>query len=196
MVLRGGANCLTSHQPIVNDVDAPERSRSIRANGGAMSKTGWKRWLIPLVVMGSLAACDILSPDVDDWEKMAQELNRNRRKWVRAGIEDYTFTTHPLCECAPFFEGRALVSVVAGEIVGVNKIHNGGPVDSGFWGAWDTIDEAFEKVAGFIEAKVFFLEVEYDSEYGFPVEFRVDVNEQYVDDERVQDISDFTVTGG
>jgi hypothetical protein len=127
---------------------------------------------------------------------MAQELNRNRLKWDRTGIDDYSFTTHPTCECISNFEGRALVTVVGGEIVGVERTHNGSQVDPELWGAWHTIEEAFEDLARYIEQQVFFLEVEYDPAYGYPLWYSVDVNEQHVDDERLQDFSDFSPTGG
>lgn len=161
-----------------------------------MRRTGWIRWLLPLLILGSVAGCDILSPEEEGWGKIAGELTRNRLKWERAGIRDYTFTTHSTCECIPNFEGRTLVTVEGSEIVGVERVFDGSEVDTELWAAWETIDEVFEVLSGYIERKVFFLEVEYDPEYGYPVWYDVDVNEQYVDDERRQDFSNFLVTGG
>ena len=160
-----------------------------------MGRTMWTPWLIPLVVLGSLAGCGITSPE-DEWGKLERELAGNRLLWEQSDIEDYTFTTHPLCECIPFFEGRALVTVEDGEIVSVERTSGGSEIDPERWGAWETIGEAFEKLAYYVEHKVAFLEVAYDPQYGYPLWYEVDISEQIVDDERRVDYSDFSVSGG
>jgi len=141
------------------------------------------------------SSCDILSPQ-NEWKRLEQALDRNRRRWERQDVQSYSFVLSESCECIPSFEGPARVWVVGGVVVRVERVSDGEPVREEIREAWGTVDDFFDRIAYAIDKKAAFLEVEYDKARGFATRIEMDLRAERVDDEMVAEISGFRLEEG
>ena len=140
-----------------------------------------QRWKMPFVVSLLFILSGCLIGDVLGNGRQ-NELDDNRKKWLDAGIANYTYRQDRSCFC--FFAGPADVSVVNGEIVSVR----------GFWpdtidialenfNIFDTVIDLFDMVDDAIDRNVHQLDVTYDQQFGFPTSIAIDYQENTIDDE-------------
>lgn len=125
----------------------------------------------------------------DDSSEGLERLRENRAVWRSLEISDYSIQFQAGCFCPSEFVEPSIVEVKADTIFSVTVVATGDPVimDKN---EWFTIEELFE-VAEFVIRKADDFDVEYDTEFGFPVRISADVYKNAIDDEFVYEVSLF-----
>ena len=108
-------------------------------------------------------------------------LEVNRLRWKAAGIEDYIFVYEIGCFCGYPANIPAVISVAGGQVVSVAR--EGDYLDTDSAILFPTIDDLFDRIQEEIVGLPAGFSVAYDSELGFPAEFRVDHRRGIADDE-------------
>lgn len=114
-------------------------------------------------------------------------LDSNRAKWAATGITSYLLVEGISCFCPQEFRGPFDITVSNGAITAVSF-----SADSGLTGEPQrtggllTIDEAFERLQGFLnrDRPVARLSVTYDDAQGYITSFSVDIDTRIADEEQ------------
>ena len=110
------------------------------------------------------------------------ELDDSRKKWLDAGIANYTYRQDRSCFC--FFAGPADVTVINREIVSVRGLWPDSiDIGSDNFNIFDTVIDLFDMVEDAIDRKVHQLDVTYDQQFGYPTSIAIDYQENTIDDE-------------
>ena len=92
---------------------------------------------------------------------------RQRAVWASHGITNYRFQFQQGCFCDPITSSRVSITVADGAISSVRDVHADTLVSASFWTRFKTIDQLFDIVLR-AENEADRLDVEYDSQYGYP----------------------------
>ena len=140
------------------------------------------RYLILFLAASVIAACD--SDSADDMEKPMDDFQRNKAKWQAAAISDYRIQENLSCFCVGLLEWDVVVRDGQKDtlLFDESRLWEGQTYESVFEDA-RSIEEAFEFIANFETDSVASFVVEYDEQYGFPVQISVDREEGLADDE-------------
>jgi Family of unknown function (DUF6174) len=136
---------------------------------------------IPVVFLVALVAagCDTTGP-TDDLDRERERLEQARAQWRSQGIVDYRYTFRRSCFCGPDVREPAQVVVRGGQIVSVQSVASGAPLDPALYytveGLFDLLEDAIDQEAARLSAT-------YDSGLGYPTSGYIDRNEMIADEE-------------
>ena len=134
----------------------------------------------------TLAGCALTGPE--DLRDEQRELNRSRRQWEAAAIEDYRLVARRLCYCGTEVIEPVVVEVSGGEPVSRTYQATGQPVPEQFEELWPTMDGVFAIVQNAIDREAHRIDVEYDPALGFPTSIAIDYLEHAIDEEMRFDV--------
>jgi hypothetical protein len=128
-----------------------------------------------------IAALIVFSPAFAD-----AALDAARARWRAAALGTYEYGYHKFCECHRESPPETIVSVRAGEVVGVRHRLAGSDVevpaaDKNFSYYW-TMDGLFGVIASALERGVQ-VRTMYDAQLGFPREIYIDYDADFIGDE-------------
>ncbi|HEX6373671.1 MAG TPA: DUF6174 domain-containing protein [Longimicrobium sp.] len=130
--------------------------------------------------LAALAACSEEGPaEPVVGERM--ELAAARGLWSAHGTDDYRMTVRLT---GAWWNGAAVIRVRNGVPVSVQSVAGGSEVPREVWRGYDTVDELFALVERAVQENAHFMEAEYHSSYGLPVDVFVDMRQNMVDDEQ------------
>jgi len=112
-----------------------------------------------------------------------------RVRWSQRAPSSYSMTIFRGCECLPEMSGPATVSVVNGAV----SVHytNGVSVPKTYIGAFPDVEGLFDLIDSAQKNHYYKVDVEYDSELGYPVTISLDGDKQMADDELGISVRDF-----
>jgi hypothetical protein len=135
----------------------------------------------------SSLAIILLSCNEEKMEPLSDfEINKN--KWEALAIDSYSCTFKISCYCIREATLPKRIQVVNGRIVNVNT--DSYDKDE-HWGIL-TIDQLFDLIEQSEKDKVHVLNVEYNSEKGYPISVYIDREEMMVDEEMGYYVSDLS----
>ena len=117
--------------------------------------------------------------------EVQKELTDNHRKWESRNIKDYKYTFRRDCECTQDYRGPFIISVRNDAIDEVRFTDSGEVVDKLKYKRYPTVEGLFRYIQEAIEKKAAKIQVEYDSELGYPTSAYIDYSEQMADEELV-----------
>lgn len=139
-----------------------------------------------ILLMAALAlgmgACEFVY-DPDDDDNPARELAWARKRWRREAPRDYSYDFERYCQCGADLSRTATVRVRNGAVVEVVWADDGSPVPHQYRSAYRTIDGLFEIIGDAINDDADYIDVDYDSRYGFPRSASIDYTFGWADDE-------------
>lgn len=122
------------------------------------------------------------------------ELDRNRQKWIRAGIHHYRFEINVGCFCA--FTQRMPLTIEVKDGLLLSMAYSDGktvPQDERQpFANYQTIDSLFDFTASAI-SDADQIQIEYDPKYGYPASVQIDFIRNAADDELSLSIVSFEV---
>jgi Family of unknown function (DUF6174) len=120
--------------------------------------------LAVLLLTGCEQMTDPLSPSE------VRALSIARAKWNGSSIRDgYQYQVRQSCFCPPEATEWHTISVRNGVVVGVKKA-DGTVVPSDRWSWYRTVDQLFEQLLRTGESELEDITVQFDAQYGYPVE--------------------------
>jgi major membrane immunogen (membrane-anchored lipoprotein) len=131
-----------------------------------------------------------------------QELTTNEKLWKNQGASDYDFTLERQAFAPEDWRGPVNIQVRNGTAVSVAYVSSGAAVTEGKFDHADTIDDLFtilrDAYAGRGEFKQFgktadTINVTYDTQMGYPLEFYIDVSQTIADEEQGYTITNLVV---
>ena len=134
--------------------------------------------------MFTLASCSsMVSP--------GEELASARSRWLRSGPSVYTMTIVRGCECLSEAVGPVAVFVNNGAITARYTL-SGASVPKSYAALFPDVEGLFQLIADAQAQHYYKVDVEYDSELGFPTKISFDANKEMVDDESFTLVKDFS----
>jgi hypothetical protein len=114
-----------------------------------------------------------------DWEAGLE-------RWRAANLAAYEYGYHKFCECHPETPPETVVTVRAGEVVGVRHRPQGSQVDVAaearnlefYW----TVDGLFELLQSALDREVV-VRAQYDVTLGYPTQVYIDYDGEFIGDE-------------
>ncbi|WP_117884271.1 DUF6174 domain-containing protein [Aureibaculum luteum] len=142
-----------------------------------------------LVLLVSFNSCD-----TDD-EAAISDFEIAKAKWEKLQFKDYTIQENTSCFCGGLLEWTTKVTSNEKDTVYYDdsKLYKGQTYQMVFDGA-KTIDEAFDFIEQFDVKTVYYFDVVYDEQFGFPKSISIDYVENMADDEITYLYSNFTPT--
>ncbi len=139
-----------------------------------------------------LGGCGIF--ESDEWEDRSDALERNRDRWANEQVDTYRYTLSTSCECVAASFGPVSIEASHEQITSIIPLREGeeGPEEQ-WWSAFVTVHDMFELIESAIDQRAHQFEVRYDPALGHPTLISLDLNEQYVDDELVIQVSDLEI---
>jgi hypothetical protein len=115
------------------------------------------------------------------------------REWKSQEIHDYRFVYTVSCFCGFTGPNPAVITVIDDEVVKVEYLapsQNGGTVSTN---GYPTIDGIFALLAAARARNPDKIDVDYDSQYGFPRSIEIDYVKNAADDEIEYKVENFTI---
>ena len=119
-----------------------------------------------------------------------EELASARMRWAQRAPASYSITLRRGCECLPETIGPATITVSNGAI-SVNYTSTGASVPKVYATAFPDVEGMFDLIENAQKNKYYKVDVEYDSELGYPTLISIDINKQMVHDELGIYVQDF-----
>jgi hypothetical protein len=110
-------------------------------------------------------------------------LRKNAQLWKKAKISNYRYQLTRSCFCIPAARQPVLIEVRNGKTVSVTSVATGEPVDRELFNQYDTIPKLFSVIGDGIVQKADSLDVNYDSQTGYPTQINIDYSQQQADEE-------------
>jgi hypothetical protein len=145
-----------------------------------LSRTIARTLLVTAVIAGCSGAT---APD--------RELKAARALWQQRHPASYDITIARSCECTAEMGGPVIVSVRDGVVVSRTYVATGAAVGSSYTELFPTIDGLFARIDDARSRNAASLDVNYDSEFGFPALIAIDYDRVMVDDEISYRATDF-----
>lgn len=117
----------------------------------------------------------------DEFFERQAQLDEAVAKWESHGLTDYTFDIEIWDNFNLDHPSPIRVVVVDGTVSEHFRVDPDRPFAYNVWSS--TIDELFGVIQSYINKQVAYLSVEFDGEYGYPLEIRVDGDASITDDE-------------
>lgn len=136
-------------------------------------------------------SCD-LATGLDANDRERRELEAALLRWENAKLVNYDVQVERQCFCTLSHE-PVRVRVRGSAILDAVYVRSGEEVPSHYAGLFPSVRGLFAVVADAIEREVDDLEVEYDTDFGFPIYIRVDPRVNTADDEYVLEAGDLRV---
>src|SRR5262249_35657118 len=114
---------------------------------------------------------------------LQENFDINFKKWASKKIKNYHFTFGRSCFCPVEYAGPVVVTVRNGAIIAIRYKDSGEPVNESWFKYFPTINQLFDQIQNKIYQKPYRLEVEYDSELGYPRSVFSDGDKNIADDE-------------
>ncbi len=151
--------------------------------------------LILLVSLFGAAACSPLdqanlafafrhlSYRLIDRPTLQAQLQANRDKWEQAEIHSYEYETKSTYFCPDEPPLWVIIRVEDDNIVAVKNAADGTPVDPQYFDSYRTVNDLFEVVQSDLDtdADFYLVEVQFDSELGYPTEINSITSPQIAD---------------
>src|SRR5690606_34830369 len=116
-------------------------------------------------------------------ESEIRKLDRARDRWRREAPRDYRYEFELHCFCGADLHRPVTVWVRNGAVYDAVYADNGRPVPTTNLQYYRTIDGLFEVIGDAINRRADFIDVEYDSRYGYPRFADIDYERRTADDE-------------
>ncbi|MCP4139628.1 MAG: hypothetical protein GY755_04955 [Chloroflexi bacterium] len=154
-----------------------------------------------LFLIIALSACAPLKPEslplehpsiIRDTET-EKTLKLNRALWEKQAAENYQYTLAVFCNCPSEFDEPVIIRVQNGEAVSIKNTNSSAEMESDLFSAYDTIDELFDVIQLAIERGADEIKVNYDSDYGYPINISIDYDLEGIDDEEGYTISNVEI---
>ena len=120
-----------------------------------------------------------------------EQLASARGRWAKQAPDSYSFTMSRGCECMQESVGPATVTVSNGAI-SVHYTATGASVPKPYINAFPNVEGLFDIIEQAQKNDYYQVDVEYDTELGYPVRISLDRDKQMVDDELSISVRDFT----
>lgn len=152
---------------------------------------------LPVVLLAAVSACSDLA-DNDDFH--LDRLRQARATWADEGSDDYSFVLQLGCSCAPASSLRPVRVVVAnGAVTSKTYVPDAGhptatPAPDSIFGAYDTVEELFDLIEDAVDRDAGVLQVQYNTELGFPEIVNVDYSSRVNDDQILTLVDDLDLT--
>ena len=136
--------------------------------------------LLAAALAGTTGACEYaLGPD----GSRTRELERARDRWRREAPRDYRYDFELHCFCGADLHRPVTVFVRNGAVYDATYADDGRPVPTAYLQYYRTIDGLFEIIGDAINRRADFIDVDYDSRYGYPRFADIDYERRTADDE-------------
>ncbi len=123
----------------------------------------------------------------------AEELEEASIKWSRSGVTSYSYVYEISSYYAPPLPGPVSVVVRDGKLSSTSLVEGGEPVEiSGMSAVPGTIELLFDFITSLFEEYPYQIDVDYDSDLGYPRKIVVDFSES-TDDNATYTLKSFTV---
>ena len=123
-------------------------------------------------------------------ESNKQSFERNQQKWQTANLSSYSYIVHQQCFCPPEYRQPIRVLVQDGKVISAEFLdEENKTVSSQLINSLNTISDWFVVIENASNEHAARLEVDYDSELGYPKKIDIDMRERMVDDEQTVIIS-------
>jgi hypothetical protein len=142
----------------------------------AMRKAAYR---LASVVLLAAVGCDQSTAPEED------ALRSARRRWANNGPAEYSFDLVRSCECTPEMVGPVRIRVQLGNVVAREYILNQSPVPAQYAAGFPSVEGLFDVIAAALRDDAYRVEVDYDSNNGFPRLISVDYDRAVADDEFV-----------
>ena len=113
----------------------------------------------------------------------ARDLERARDRWRREAPRDYRYDFELHCFCGADLDRPVTVVVRNGAVYDAFYVDDGRPVPTAYLQYYRTIDGLFEVIGDAINRRADYIDVEYDSRYGYPRFADIDYERRTTDDE-------------
>ncbi len=142
------------------------------------------RFLLPALMLLTLLGA------MSCTNSIPQELTASEKLWKDQGMNNYDFTLERQCFCPEDWRGPVNIQVRNGTAVSVTYVSNGAVATEGKFDNADTIDKLFtilkNAYAGKndFEQKADTINVTYNTQFGYPATFYIDVSQTIADEEQ------------
>lgn len=143
-----------------------------------------------LVRIAALASAMFTLTSCSSMVSPSEELAGARARWAQRAPASYSITLMRGCECLPETVGPATVTVSNGAI-SVHYTSTGASVPKAYINVFPDVEGLFDLIESAQKNKYYKVDVEYDSELGYPKLISVDINKQMIDDEFGIYVQDF-----
>lgn len=152
-----------------------------------------KRSIIVFVLF-ALAACSGTPTATPTAVPTASPFTENHQKWEAQNVTHYRYKVDLLCFCAFRDKMPLTIEVDNGQTVSILD-NQGQQITESLevFERYDSIEAIFSTVDAALNGEADKIEVEYNSEYGFPQSANIDYIEEAIDDELTFTVSDFEV---
>ena len=135
-----------------------------------------------LVRIAALVSAILTLTSCSSMVSPSEELASARARWAQRAPASYSITLRRGCECMPESVGPATVTVSNGAI-SVHYTATGAAVPKAYVGVFPDVEGLFDLIETAQKNNYHKVDVEYDSELGYPKTISVDINKQMIDDE-------------
>jgi hypothetical protein len=118
-----------------------------------------------------------------------RRLNFNRSLWDKANISNYRYTFSNGCFCIGEARGPVVIEVRNGQTTSITL--DGKPANPQYFEKYKTIPKLFNVIQDAINRKAYSLNVQYNSQFGYPTQISIDYNSQIADEEIYLTIENF-----
>lgn len=139
-----------------------------------------ERALALLALLAFLSGCAVLEPEAGADGRRA--LARARALWERVGPESYRYVYEPRCECPPTIARATWLTVQEGVVVDAYYLDGAEPVNTGPQ-VYGTVDSLFARVQRAYDQHAAEVRVQYDPQFGYPVDVWIDWRRDVADEE-------------
>ncbi len=123
----------------------------------------------------------------------AEELDEASIKWGRSGVTSYSYVYEISSYYAPPLPGPVSVVVLDGQLSSASLVDGGEPVEiSGMPAVPGTVELLFEFITSLLEKYPYQIDIDYDSDFGYPKKIVVDFSES-TDDNATYTLKSFAV---
>lgn len=136
------------------------------------------RVLAVLLVTSPFGGCSDQGPQ----DQLLQHVERARARWNAARLDRYTYDLYRICECTPEMAGPVSVLVEGVGPVGWSY-QDGSPVPVEVRPGFPSVDGLLDLIEDAIRRSAWEVTVQYDTETGVPVQFRIDYEQLVFDEE-------------
>ena len=144
-----------------------------------------------MVRLASLASAMFTLTSCSSMISPGEELASARSRWLQKAPSAYTMTIMRGCECLTEAVGPVVVTVNNGAISARYTL-SGAAVSKTYAGLFPDVEGLFQLIENAQAQHYYKVDVEYDSELGFPTKISIDANKQMVDDESFTLVRDFS----
>ncbi len=138
-------------------------------------------FLISNVLISSLFAGDV------------ESLQDMMTLWEEQHITSYDYVLQRQCFCPYEYTRSIEIRVLDGEIINAKYIDNNKSVSPEIFNELETIEDVFSILFSAVERNAEHINVQYNSNYGFPEKIDIDMRLLRADDERIITISEFNI---